>query len=210
MSEFQITECQCCGNRIASNFKEKEDGFVCKSCGVWFRYENSEEKRGCADGYKHLRKYQFEEACDEFETVICNNPGSIDARWGLLLSRFGIVFIKGFFDNVTEPIYCFPEYDELEEGVFRKQREYTEILNILDSNAKKEGDSNLSKKSLELRYFYEKKAKEIDRAIKKFSDCKRNTERFYLRKNKRGNGKKSSASRRNRGLPNGKANLLRA
>ena len=177
MSEFQITECQCCGNRIASNFKEKEDGFVCKSCGVWFRYENSEEKRGCADGYKHLRKYQFEEACDEFETVICNNPGSIDARWGLLLSRFGIVFIKGFFDNVTEPIYCFPEYDELEEGVFRKQREYTEILNILDSNAKKEGDSNLSKKSLELRYFYEKKAKEIDRAIKKFSDCKRNTER---------------------------------
>ena len=161
MSEFQLTECQCCGNRIASNFKERDDGYVCRSCGVWFRYESSEEKRGCADGYKHLRKYQFEDACEEFETVICNNPGSIDARWGLLLSRFGVVFIKGFFDNVTEPIYCFPEYDELEEGVFRKQREYAEILDILDSNAKKEGDGDRAKKSLELRYFYEKKAQVI-------------------------------------------------
>ena len=176
MSEFQLTECQCCGNRLGSNFKEKEDGFVCKSCGVWFRYESNEEKRGCADGYKHLRKYQFEDACEEFESVICNYPGSIDARWGLLLARFGVVFIKGFFDNVTEPIYCFPEYDELEEGIFRKQREYGEMLDMLDKMAQN-GSSESAKKALELRYFYEKKAKEIDRAIKKFSDCKRNTDR---------------------------------
>jgi hypothetical protein len=93
---------------------KKEDGYVCKCCGVWFRYQTEEEKLHCAIGYRYLRTYNFEAARTAFEETLDNFPQSIDARWGLLLSRFGVVFIKGFYDDVIEPVYCFPDYEELE------------------------------------------------------------------------------------------------
>ena len=47
MSEIKITECRCCGNRNAASFIEKNDGYVCKCCGVGFRYETGEDRDAC-------------------------------------------------------------------------------------------------------------------------------------------------------------------
>ncbi len=164
MSNIKITECRCCGNRDAKQFIEKGDGYICKCCGVWFRYETEEERDGCLAGYRQLRKYKFEDARDTFEEVLVNYPGSIDARWGLLLSRFGVVYIKGFYDDVIEPVYCFPDYEVLSGRTFQNEDEYREMRELIGSDT-------------ELKYLYDAKAREIDRAIKKFRDCKESTER---------------------------------
>jgi len=164
MSNIKITECRCCGNRDHSRFVKTNEGYLCKCCGVGFRYETEEEKINCMMGYRQLKNYRFDEAREIFIDILCDYPESIDARWGLLLARYGIVFIKGFFDDVIEPIYCFPEYDELEDRTFCGEIEYKEIMELVGSDMK-------------LRYFYESKGREIDRAIKKFRECKKSTER---------------------------------
>ena len=110
--DIKITECACCGNRDSSRFIQKSDGYVCKTCGVWFRYETEEEKAGCMDGRRRLKNYRFDDAYEAFMEVLDKYPKSIDALWGTLLARYGIVFVNGFFDDTAEPIYCFPEYDE--------------------------------------------------------------------------------------------------
>ena len=164
MSTVKITECRCCGNRDSSRFTEKKDGYICKCCGVWFRYETEEEKLGCAIGYRYLRTYDFESARTVFEETLDKFPKSIDARWGLLLARFGIVFIKGFYDDVIEPIYCFPDYEELEGRFFQSEEEFREIRALIGNDTS-------------MRRFYDEKAREIDRAIKKFRECKDSIER---------------------------------
>ena len=164
MSDIKITECRCCGNRDAKQFVEKGDGYICKCCGVWFRYETEEERDGCLAGYRQLRKYNFEDARDTFEEVLINFPKSIDARWGLLLARYGVVYIKGFYDDVIEPVYCFPDYEVLNGRSFQNEDEYKEMRELIGSDT-------------ELKYLYDAKAREIDRAIKKFRDCKGSTER---------------------------------
>jgi len=83
-----------------------------------------------------------------------------------LLARYGIVFVKGFFDDTSEPIYCFPEYDEYGGRRFRDERAYKKIMALLEERNE---DFRLSD-------FYESKAKEIDRAIAKYSECKNNTD----------------------------------
>ena len=164
MSEIKITECRCCGNRDNNRFVKTPEGYICKCCGVGFRYETEEEKINCMMGYRQLKNYRFAEARETFIDVLYDYPESIDARWGLLLARWGIVFVKGFFDDIIEPVYCFPEYDELDGKTFQGETEYKEIMKLVESDTK-------------TRYFYESKGKEIDRAIKKFSECKKSTER---------------------------------
>ena len=163
---IKITECACCGNRDSSRFIQKNDGYICKTCGVWFRYETEEEKVGCMDGRRRLKNYRFDDAREAFIEVLDKYPESIDALWGSLLARYGIVFVKGFFDDTSEPIYCFPEYDEYVGRRFRDERAYKKIMSLLEE---KNEDFRLSD-------FYESKAKEIDRAIAKYSECKQNTD----------------------------------
>lgn len=47
-------------------------------------------------GYRQLKNYRFEEAREIFIDILYDYPESIDARWGLWLARYGIVFIKVF------------------------------------------------------------------------------------------------------------------
>ena len=164
--DIKITECACCGNRDSSRFIQKSDGYVCKTCGVWFRYETEEEKAGCMDGRRRLKNYRFDDAYEAFMEVLDKYPKSIDALWGTLLARYGIVFVNGFFDDTAEPIYCFPEYDEYGGRRFCDERAYKMIMKLLEEKGE----------DLRLSDFYERKAKEIDRAIAKYSECKRSTD----------------------------------
>jgi hypothetical protein len=125
---------------------------------------SSDEKNRIERGYANLRNYEFAKARYAFMDVLRDYPKSIDARWGLLLAKYGVVFIKGFFDGGGEPIYCFPEYDELNNKMFRGEKEYGEILELIEEDD-------------ELTDFYEKKSRKIDTAIRKFRECKNDIER---------------------------------
>ena len=96
MDRAVTMQCNCCGNRDSSRFVKREDGYVCKCCGQWFRYETDAEKSRCSQGYENLSNYKFDDARGIFQRVIIDNPGSVSARWGLLLARFGIVFTSSF------------------------------------------------------------------------------------------------------------------
>ncbi|MBQ8448555.1 MAG: leucine-rich repeat protein, partial [Clostridia bacterium] len=151
--------CNCCGNRDASRFVKREDGYVCKCCGQWFRYETDAEKSRCSQGYENLSNYKFDDARNIFQRVIIDNPRSVSARWGLLLARFGIVFTKAFAKADAEPVYCFPEYDEITGKRFSGEEEYAEMMNLIGTDE-------------ELIYFYTTKAREIDCAIEKIQQNK--------------------------------------
>lgn len=154
MDRAVTMECNCCGNRDASRFVKREDGYVCKCCGQWFRYHTDAEKSRCSQGYENLSNYRFDDARSIFQRVIIDNPGSVSARWGLLLARFGIVFTKAFAGTEAAPVYCFTEYSELGGKEISREHEYAEMLDLIG------GDE-------ELIYFYKKKAGEIDGALKK-------------------------------------------
>ena len=160
MSEIKVMECCCCGNRNAKSFKQYESGYICGCCGAAFYLDgdkraSNDEKQRIARGYANLQNYEFSKARGTFSDVLRDYPKSIDARWGLLLAKYGVVFIKGFFDDDVEPIYCFPEYDELKNKTFRGETEYLELIDLIEEDE-------------DMMDFYEKKSRKIDTAIKKF------------------------------------------
>lgn len=159
MDRAVTMECNCCGNRDSSRFVKREDGYVCKCCGQWFRYQTDAEKSRCSQGYENLSNYRFDDARSIFQRVIIDNPGSVSARWGLLLARFGIVFTKAFAKTDAAPVYCFPEYGELVGKVFSREQEYAEMMELIGTDE-------------ELIYFYKKKAREIDGALEKICENK--------------------------------------
>ena len=173
MSTFEdqsMMQCKTCGNNIYKNFMKVDGGHVCKCCGVWYKQATTQseirEEIQCELGYSQLKRYEFEAAKDTFRSIISEHPESINALWGALLARYGVVLVKGFFDDIIEPIYCFPEYDEYGGKKIKDEREYKKLIALLD-----EQDA-----ALEVSYFYETKAKEIDNAIEKFTECKQNTD----------------------------------
>ena len=59
MSTIKIMECQCCGNRDSSKFRQYESGHICGCCGVAFYLEgdkrvSDEEKIKIARGFANL------------------------------------------------------------------------------------------------------------------------------------------------------------
>ncbi|MBQ8448152.1 MAG: TIR domain-containing protein [Clostridia bacterium] len=118
----------------------------------------------CENAYSQLRTYRFDDARDTFENVLLEDPENIAALWGVLLARFGVVFIKGFYKNVVEPIYCFQNYDRMRNRYVQSEREFIKLMQLLENDN-------------ELRFDYEHKAKKIDDAIDDFKKYKEETER---------------------------------
>ena len=163
-----IVECQTCGNRDGSCIVERDGGYVCKCCGVWYKSNPTEEEfreqMRCEQGYAQLRAYRFGDARDTFQIILQNNPDNINALWGLLLSRFGVVYIKGFYKGVVEPIYCFPNYERMKRRYVQSEPEFSKIMDLLKNDS-------------ELRFEYEKKAEKIDDALDDFKEYKESTDR---------------------------------
>ena len=44
------------------------------------------------------------------------------------------MFIKGFYDDVIEPVYCFPDYEELEGRFLQSEEEFREIRELIGSD----------------------------------------------------------------------------
>ncbi|MBQ8448668.1 MAG: leucine-rich repeat protein [Clostridia bacterium] len=163
-----IVECQTCGNRDVNLIAERDGGYVCKCCGVWYKKDPTEEEfreqMRCEQGYSQLSAYRFGDARDTFQRILQNNPNSINALWGVLLARFGVVFIKGFYKGVVEPVYCFPNYERMKRRYVQSEPEYAQIMDLLKTDA-------------ELRFDYEKKAEKIDDALDSYKEYKASTER---------------------------------
>jgi len=170
LKKQDILQCITCGNNIYGNFIKSDGGHICKCCGVFYKKSAKKndinQKIQCEIGYSQLKRYEFDAAKDTFKSIIIEHPDNINALWGILLARYGVVPVKGFFDGTVEPIYCFPEYEEQGSKKFRDEREYKMLMELLE---KQNADLNVS-------YFYEEKAKEIERAIDKFTECKKKTD----------------------------------
>ena len=161
---FSGVQCRNCGNNERALFSVDGEDLVCKCCGSWLRKNYSEESIGCRIAYGYLNSYRFEEAKVAFGDVVKRFPNSVDARWGLLLAEYRIVYIKGFYNDVTEPIYCFSEYDKFGIRYFSGEPHFKRIMDLLANND-------------ELLFEYRAKAEKIDRAINNFKACKNGTDR---------------------------------
>ena len=133
MSEFVTLECKYCGNADRSTFIIRESEYICKCCGRCYRESASGGETRSIIGFETLKNYDFAAAENIFSEIIADYPESIDARWGLLLARYGIVFVKGFYMGEIEPIYCFPNY-AYNKGSFTSEEEYKEIEKLLKSD----------------------------------------------------------------------------
>ena len=156
MSEYVTLECKHCGNAERSEFIIRKGEYICKCCGRCYKEKAADEETRLAIAYESLKNYEFEFAERTFSDIINDYPNSVDARWGVLLARYGIVFVKGFYMEEIEPIYCFPNY-AYKKGSFKTEAEYREIEKLLG------GD-------IERMYLYTKQADEIERAFKMFAD----------------------------------------
>jgi len=133
MSEFVTLECKYCGNADRSLFEMRESECICKCCGRSYRESMAGGEMRSVMGFEMLKNYDFESAENVFTDIISEYPESVDARWGLLLARYGIVFVKGFYTGSIEPIYCFPNYSYA-KGAFSDEPEYKEIEKLLKSD----------------------------------------------------------------------------
>ena len=133
MSEFVTLECKYCGNADRSTFIIRESEYICKCCGRCYRENTSGGETRCIIGFESLKNYDFAAAENIFTEIIADYPESVDARWGLLLARYGIVFVKGFYMGEIEPIYCFPNY-AYGTGAFTAEEEYKEIEKFLKND----------------------------------------------------------------------------
>jgi len=154
MSEFVTLECKYCGNADRSTFLIRESEYICRCCGRCYRENTSGGEMRNVVGFESLKNYDFAAAENIFTEIIADYPESIDARWGLLLARYGIVFVKGFYMGEIEPIYCFPNY-AYSEGAFTSEEEYKEIEKLLKNDPER-----LS--------LYRKQAEQIEDAFKAF------------------------------------------
>ena len=158
MDNFTSMQCKNCGNNIYSKFKKRGRDYVCGCCGSWFRSKDNEDSH-CESGYAMLNTYHFDEAKHIFQTAIAETPDNIDALWGWILAEYRIVYVKGFYNDVIEPVYCFDKYEMFKTRSVQNEVEYKEILNLLANEP-------------ELRNSYREKAEKIDRAIANFKKCK--------------------------------------
>ena len=130
-----IVQCQCCGNRDSSLITERDGGYVCKCCGVWYKKNPTDaefrEQMWVMQGYSQLRAYRFGDARDTFENILAEQPENINALWGLILARSGVVYVKGFYKGGVEPIYCFPNYERMKKRYVQNEPEYEQILDMV-------------------------------------------------------------------------------
>ncbi|MBQ8497664.1 MAG: leucine-rich repeat protein [Clostridia bacterium] len=174
MDDMNVMQCCVCGNHHAAHFRILKRGYICDHCNTYHYYSNDNEKVRCLQGYANIRAYEFLKAEQEFQEILRDYPDSVSARWGILLARFGVVEIRGFYEKkvhedgsrtfAVKPIYCFQHYDKWKHKTFRTEKEYTKLKELL-------------KNEPEAWEFCEKKAAEIDKALLNFKDSKRCADR---------------------------------
>ena len=128
MHEIEVMQCYACGNHNVNHFRRLKTGYICDHCNTYHYYRTDDEQTRCMNGYKDIRDYHFSNAEAEFSDILRDYPESVAARWGILLARFGVVAIRGFYEKTVfedgtrtfavKPIYCFQHYDKWKHKTF--------------------------------------------------------------------------------------------
>ncbi|MBQ2988549.1 MAG: leucine-rich repeat protein [Clostridia bacterium] len=166
MGSFEKTnaarQCPCCGN--TTSFIKRSEGYLCEHCGFLveplpdqtsLQEQDNEIHARILQGHEYLHNYDFERARNTFQRIMQDAPANKHAYWGFLLAKFGVVYVKGFFSDEAEPIYCFPDYDHLGKTTLKSTKEFAKILELVGEDTK-------------LQNLYFEQAKKIDQAIINF------------------------------------------
>ena len=105
MDNFIAMQCHNCANNEYKKFQRIGRDYICKCCNSWYRDKDNKDNY-CESGYAMLKTYSFDAAKEIFQNALSENPNNIDALWGWLLAEYRIRYVKGFYNDEVEPIYC--------------------------------------------------------------------------------------------------------
>ena len=137
-------ECTACGGK-----NEVEDGqkeFVCDWCGLKAlvpKVLSRDQIRFYNRGNYFRRQGEFDKAITAFENLSAQNPDDCEAKWELLLARYGIEYVK---DPATGKQV--PTCHRVQQGSILTDDDYVGVLETAADDYE--------------RHLYEEKAKQID------------------------------------------------
>lgn len=130
MSELK---CRYCGGNIA----DLGDGTgKCESCGSRLALPKKNEKVNdeLYNRADHLRKiHDYDGAISAYEQLVAGNPMDSEARWSLLLCKYGVEYI---YDKRTESYV--PTINRMSLDSILEDRDYLKALEYADEAAKEE------------------------------------------------------------------------
>lgn len=131
--------CPNCNNNQSDSLQKTADGrLVCVLCGAVVsmpKNEQSDQHSRIVYGYEHIRAFEFKSAMETFEGVIKDYPESVDGYWGYLQAYYGIVYVKGYGENLPKPTFCYAV--EQEKIEINKHPHYQKILELVKDSKQK-------------------------------------------------------------------------
>ena len=131
--------CPNCNNNQSDSLLKNADGrLVCALCGAVVsmpKNEQSDQHSRIVYGYEHIRAFEFKNAMEAFEGVIKDYPDSVDGYWGYLQAYYGIVYVKGYGENLPKPTFCYAV--EQEKIEINKHPHYQKILELVKDSKQK-------------------------------------------------------------------------
>ncbi len=113
MAELRKLECQMCGGALE---KTGDTTYVCKNCHSKYEIDTTKVSDELIINLNRAsanrRKAKFNEAIEDYESILQDAPDNFDAAWGLMLSNKRITFIKQ--DDELIPVF----YDAGEQSIF--------------------------------------------------------------------------------------------
>ena len=113
--------------------------------------EGESLKRGLDIAQSYINSYRFSDARNQYRLLLKDNPTSVDVLWGALQAEFGIVYLRGYDEEISKPTFCYP-VDRASKMRFCDHEYYKQIMLILENEPDR-------------RAIYEARQREIDRAI---------------------------------------------
>lgn len=136
---MDLLKCEVCGGKL---IREEGNVFICESCGN----KVLSESEGDFEAYQSelmsnanalLQKQSFDDAYLAFESILAKNPQNIEARWNLLLCRYGVQYEQ---DLLTKRMI--PTISRMRYEAFVDDPDYQTILRNV-GKAEQENYKNL-------------------------------------------------------------------
>ena len=137
-----------------SGLNDKLDAIM-KNVNELLSSRQTEESISCQIGNNHIDNYQFVDAIYTFKRVLDKNPDSEAALWGYLRAYWGIVYLKGYNEEIEKPTFCYAQ-EPNSKLRFVDHEYYQRLLRVVKDPIRKA--------------YYQEQQREIDTAI---ADIKR-------------------------------------
>lgn len=117
MAQLKKMECQTCGGSLE---KLDDTTYKCTSCRSKYQVDSSSQSDQISlalfSASSSRQRAKFDEALEEFEEILTNQPNNFDANWGAMLCEFGIIYSK--MDDTAEPIMYFINKQSVFDNAF--------------------------------------------------------------------------------------------